>query len=168
MQEKKAHGRPRRDELVQALNLAGRQASGLGVLFGEAVAARLGINSTDLECLGMVLLNDVITAGEIAKASGLTTGAVTGVIDRLERAGLARREADPKDRRKIHVRPTPKARAAETGPYQSFGKAIDRLVENYSDADVALLIDYFSRSQKAILAEMEKLKELPVSPKLRP
>ena len=148
MQDQKAHRRPRRAELVQALNLAGRQASGLGVLFGEAVAARLGINSTDLECLGMVLLNDGITAGEIAKASGLTTGAVTGVIDRLERAGLARREADPKDRRKTHVRPTPKARrTAETGPYRSFGNAIDRLVENYSDADIALLIDYFSRSQ---------------------
>jgi DNA-binding MarR family transcriptional regulator len=148
----------KRRQLVEALNLAARQASGLGVLFGEAVAAGLGINHTDLECLGMVLLNDGLTAGEIAKASSLTSGAVTGVIDRLDRAGLARREADPKDRRKVRVRPTPKGRASESGPYHSFGKAMDRLAENYSDAEISLLIDYFSRSQAVILAEMEKLK----------
>jgi DNA-binding MarR family transcriptional regulator len=152
---------------LEALNLAARQASGLGVLFGEAVAAGLGINHTDLECLGIILLKDGLTAGEIAKASGLTSGAVTGVIDRLDRAGLARREADPKDRRKVRVRPTPKGRAAESGPYQSFGKAIHRLVESYSDAEISLLIDYFSRTQTVILAEMEKLKARPSAKKPR-
>lgn len=153
-----------RARLVEALNLAARQASGLGVLFGEAVAARLGINHTDLECLGMVALKDGLTAGEIARSSGLTTGAITGVIDRLERAGLVRREADPQDRRKVHVRVTPKARSADAVPYDSFGKAMDRLVENYSDAEVAMLIDYFSRAQAAILAEIEKLKARTKSP----
>src|SRR5271166_2853674 len=122
MQEKKLDGGQRRNQLVEALNLAARQASGLGVLFGEAVAARLGINHTDLECLGMVLLKDGLTAGEIARETGLTSGAVTGVIDRLERAGLAHREADPGDRRKVHVRHTPKSRSAAAGPYDSFGK----------------------------------------------
>lgn len=151
--------------MLEALNLAARQASGLGVVFGDAVAARLGINHTDLECLGLVLLNDGLTAGEIAKASGLTSGAVTGVIDRLDRAGLACREADPKDRRKVRVRPTPKGRAAESGPYHSFGKAMDRLAESYSDAQISLLIDYFSRSQAVILAEMEKLKGRAASPR---
>src|SRR5271154_305124 len=99
MQTTKPAARQRREQLVESLNLAARQASGLGVLFGEAVAAGLGVNHTDLECLGLVLLNDGPTAGEIAKASGLTSGAVTGVIDRLERAGLVSREADPADRR---------------------------------------------------------------------
>ncbi len=161
MQANKPGARQRREQLVEALNAAAREASGLGVLFGEAVAAGLGINHTDLECLGMVLMKDGLTAGEIAKASGLTSGAVTGVIDRLERAGLARREADPKDRRKVHVRPTAKGRATEAGPYQSFGKAMDGLVESYSDAEIALLIDYFSRAQEVTLAELEKLKARP-------
>jgi len=163
MQANKPSGGARREQLVEALNLAARQASGLGVLFGEAVATGLGINHTDLECLGMVLLKDGLTAGEIAKASGLTSGAVTGVIDRLVRAGLVRREADPQDRRKVHVRPTAKGRAAEAGPYRSFGKAMDRLVERYSDAEIALLIDYFSRAQEAILAEIERLKTRPAA-----
>jgi len=154
MQEQKA-------KLIAKLNLAARQASGVGVLFGEAVAARLGINHTDFECLGMILLNDGLTAGEIAKASGLTTGAITGVIDRLDRAGLARREPDPKDRRKVHVRPTAKGRAVQNGPYQSFGKAMDRMAESYSDAQIALLIDYFSRAHDVVLKEMEKLKAAP-------
>jgi DNA-binding MarR family transcriptional regulator len=163
MQEKKLTDGQRRNQLTETLNRAARQASGLGVLFGEAVAAGLGINHTDLECLGMVLLNDGMTAGEIAKASGLTTGAVTGVIDRLERAGLVHREADPRDRRKVHVRSTPKARSAGAGSYDSFGKAMDRLVESYSDGEIALLIDYFSRAHDAILAEIEKLRTRPKS-----
>jgi DNA-binding MarR family transcriptional regulator len=167
MQTTKPAARQRREQLVEALNAAARQASGLGVLFGEAVAAGLGINHTDLECLGLVLMHDGQTAGEIAKASGLTSGAVTGVIDRLERAGLVRREADPEDRRKVHVRPTAKGRAAQTGPYHSFGKAMDRLVESYSDAEIALLIDYFSRAQTAILAEIERLKSRPSRGKSR-
>jgi DNA-binding MarR family transcriptional regulator len=161
MQAEKKNSAGRR-QLVESLNLAARQSSGLGVLFGEAVAAGLGINHTDLECLGLVLLHDGQTAGEIAKASGLTSGAVTGVIDRLERAGLVRREPDPEDRRKVHVRPTPKGRATEAGPYHSFGQAMDRLVESYSDSEIALLIDYFSRAQTAVLAELEKLKTRPV------
>ncbi len=96
-----------RRDLVAALNRAMREASGQGVLYSQAVAERLGINSTDLECLDSVVLRGPLTAGELADATGLTTGAITGVIDRLERAGFARRERDRHDRRKILVRALP-------------------------------------------------------------
>src|SRR5215475_15194752 len=96
----------RRRELEAALNAAMRDVSGQGVLYSQAVAERLGINSTDLECLDHILRGPV-TAGRLAELTGLTTGAITGVIDRLERIGLARRESDPDDRRKTVVRALP-------------------------------------------------------------
>src|SRR5262245_54483749 len=96
-----------RRALLTALNRAMRDASSQGVLYSQAVAEHLGVNSTDLECLDFVVLRGALTAGELATLTGLTTGAITGVIDRLERAGFARRERDPKDRRKVLVRALP-------------------------------------------------------------
>jgi DNA-binding MarR family transcriptional regulator len=149
--------KPSRRELVDALNRAAREASGLGAIFAETMAARLGIGRTDLECLDVVALADNVTAGDLAKATGLTTGAITGVIDRLEKAGLVRRERDPGDRRKVYVRLTPRARRA-ANPYQSLGDAVDRLAARHSDAELRLITGYFTRSRDVLLAEIEKLK----------
>ncbi|MEX0852810.1 MAG: MarR family transcriptional regulator [Bauldia sp.] len=160
-------GSPARAALVNALNRAARQASGLGVIFGQAVAARLGVNGTDLECLDIIALGGEVTAGDIAKATGLTTGAITGVIDRLERAGLARRERVAADRRKVYVRLTPAARTRGAALYGSFAEAVDRLVNDYSDTEIGLLIDYFTRSRAAILSETEKLTAMPPRRHLR-
>ena len=84
--------------------LALRRSSAAGVLHGQAVARRVGVNSSDLECLDLILMSGPSTAGEIARHTGLTSGAVTGLIDRLERLGLVERTADPADRRKVLVR----------------------------------------------------------------
>jgi DNA-binding MarR family transcriptional regulator len=144
--------------LIADLNRAAREASGLGNLFGNAVAARLGINPTDVECLGVIAAGDV-TAGDLARATGLTTGAITGVIDRLEKAGLARRERDRNDRRKVYVRMTPAGRTAGAAHYGCLGRAVDRLAGRYSAAEIALLTDYFDRSRAIMLREIERLRE---------
>jgi DNA-binding MarR family transcriptional regulator len=148
---------PPRGELLQRLNRVTRESAGLGTLFGEAVARRLGINATDLECLDLILLRGSLTAGEIAEAAGLTTGAVTGLIDRLERAGLARRERDAGDRRKVYVKPTPKAAKAGATYYGSFQREMKRLSDRYSDEQIGLFIDYFTRSGEVIRREIDKL-----------
>src|SRR5258706_15395621 len=83
-----------------------RDVSGQGVLYSQAVAERLGMNSTDLECLDHISRGP-LTAGRLAELTGLTTGAITGVIDRLERAGLARGERGAHDRRKTRGRTRP-------------------------------------------------------------
>ena len=151
--------RPRgRRALIADLNRAAREASGLGNLFGHAVAGRLGLNPTDVECLG-VIASDRVTAGDLARASGLTTGAITGVIDRLEGAGLARREGDADDRRKVYVRMTAAGRAAGVAHYGSLGRAVDRLAERYTAAEIALLTDYFDRSRALMLREIERLRQ---------
>jgi len=92
------------DELVSEFRISGNQDSA----FDNLAAERLGVNRTDLHCLNTVENAGGLTAGELARETGLTTGAVTGVIDRLDRAGYARRVPDPEDRRRVKVEVTPK------------------------------------------------------------
>jgi DNA-binding MarR family transcriptional regulator len=154
-------GDARHAELVRTLNHAARETSALGTLFAETVARQLGISHSDLECIDIISLRGRVTAGELAKQSGLTTGAITGVIDRLEKAGLARRERDPDDRRKVYVSILPKTLERGLAYYDSFGKAVDALAAGYSDAQLVLLTDYFTRAREIIRAEIEKLNARP-------
>jgi DNA-binding MarR family transcriptional regulator len=90
------------DELVHEFRLSTNQDSA----FDKLAAERLGVNETDLDCLNIIESAGGISAGELAAQSGLTTGAVTGVIDRLEKAGFARRISDPDDRRRVRLEVT--------------------------------------------------------------
>lgn len=98
------------DDLVAAFRDSGNQDSA----FENLAAARLGVSRTDLHCLNAIENRGGLSAGQLAEQAGLTSGAVTGVIDRLERVGFARRAADPGDRRRVKVEVTPEfyARAA--------------------------------------------------------
>jgi DNA-binding MarR family transcriptional regulator len=110
--------------------------------FDEAVADRLGINRTDLRCLDLLDRHGAMTAGELAKASGLTTGAITRLVDRVERMGYARRRADGADRRRVLVALTPRARelAAELyGPVAQQGYAG---LARYSAEQLGFLRDF--------------------------
>jgi DNA-binding MarR family transcriptional regulator len=89
-------------ELIAAYRANGNQDAA----FDAVAARRLGVSPTDLHCLNIIQARDGVTAGELASASGLTTGAVTGVIDRLERVGYARRARDREDRRRVNVKVT--------------------------------------------------------------
>src|SRR5437764_1001603 len=91
------------DELIREFRLTGNQDNA----FDKLAAERLGVNETDLHCLNIIENSGGLGAGELAVQSGLTTGAVTGVIDRLEKAGYARRAPDPADRRRVRVEVTP-------------------------------------------------------------
>lgn len=91
------------DELIRQFRASGNQDSA----FDNLAAERLGIGETDLHCLNIIENSGALTAGELAVQSGLTGGAITGVLDRLERAGYARRVPDPSDRRRINVEVTP-------------------------------------------------------------
>jgi len=96
----------------------------------EAVADRLGINPTDLRCLGLATSEPGLTPTRLAELAGLTTGAITGVLDRLERAGFVRREADPDDRRRLRVKLVPDRLGELTAYYRPL---IGRAVELSSD-----------------------------------
>lgn len=91
------------DKLVAEFRRSGNQDDAFDVLAAEV----LRLNQTDLHCVNIIQNAGGMSAGDLAVESGLTTGAVTGVIDRLERAGFARRVADPADRRRVRVEVTP-------------------------------------------------------------
>jgi DNA-binding MarR family transcriptional regulator len=156
-QARKRAGGLGRAELLETLEREVRQASALGVVFSEAVAGRLGINPTDLECLDLISMRGRMTAGELARATGLTTGAVTGMIDRLERVGFARRERDPEDRRRVFVVVQPAALQSAEPYYQSLSRGMSAVLSRYSDSELALLVDFFTRSHAVMSKEAEKL-----------
>jgi DNA-binding MarR family transcriptional regulator len=135
-----------REALIEALDRALRAVSGQTVLYSQALADHLGVGSSDLECLDIVLLHGPLTAGELARASGLTTGAITGVIDRLEAGGLAVREIDPTDRRKVLVRALPAALERAEQATKPMAEASLALLSGYADKDLALLLDFLERS----------------------
>src|SRR6478609_1163279 len=87
--------------------LAMRRNGSIMQLLGQVSAERIGINATDLNCLNIVAVTGPMTAGELARATGLTTASITGVLDRLEEGGFVRRERDPKDRRRVNVKLNP-------------------------------------------------------------
>jgi len=145
--------------LAGRLMLALRRSSAAGVLHGQTVARRVGVNSSDLECLDLILMSGPSTAGEIARHTGLTSGAVTGLIDRLERLGLVERTADPSDRRKVLVR----VREDRIGPiaalYAPLEKAMQALLAGYSKEELKVLIDFAERSGGLLLARVSELND---------
>jgi DNA-binding MarR family transcriptional regulator len=149
-----------RKELIAALERALRDVSGLSVLHSQTVAQRLGINSTDLECLGAIASGPA-TAGALAQVTGLTTGAITGVIDRLERAGFARREHDADDRRKVLVHVTPAVAQKAAPLFEPMRRASLSVLTRYSDDELGLILDFLRRSHEAAIEALSSLRRTP-------
>ncbi len=109
-----------REQAVASVVKALRRVNFQGSVFGQSIAIRLGLSESDIEALELLIDGGAATAGRLAEVLGMTTGAVTRVIDRLEQAGYVQREHDPEDRRRIIVRPVPeriKADAAVQAAY---------------------------------------------------
>ena len=135
-----------KDELIGELIVRYRTATNRDVAFDKLAAARLGLSVTDLHCVNIVESLHGVTAGELAVESGLTTGAVTAVIDRLERAGFARRVRDEHDRRKVKVEVTDAfyARAdAIWGPVAAEWQ--QALADRFSMDDLATIIAFLTQ-----------------------
>ena len=148
-----------RQALTGRLMPAMRRSSAAGVLHGQAIARKVGVNSSDLECLDLILLNGPSTAGEIARHTGLTSGAVTGLIDRLERLGLVERMADAQDRRKVLVRVREDKIAPIGMLFAPLEKSIQALMAGYSREELRTLLDFFERSGEILLARVAELND---------
>ena len=111
----------------------------------EAVAAQVGLNRTDLRCLGIVYRHGRLTAGELADESGLTPGAITTVLDRMERSGFANRVADPADRRRVLVVSTAATREVGGRLYGEVEVASTAALEPHSADELAVIRDYLRR-----------------------
>ncbi len=137
---------PEKSGLIDDLQQAGRRLSLATILFHQAVADRLGLNPTDHKCIDLLASAGSTTAGELAEATGLTTGAITGVIDRLEAAGFVRREDDPSDRRRVIIRVIPGRYRDIARLFEPFGKAVAELGARYSARELATIVDFMTRS----------------------
>jgi DNA-binding MarR family transcriptional regulator len=127
------------DQLIREFRLSGNQDSA----FDSVAAERLGVSRTDLHCLNAIENSGGLTAGQLASAAGLTSGAVTGVIDRLERAGFAHRVPDPNDRRRVRVEVTSEfyARADKIwGPLKADWEST--LAGRFTAADLERVIEF--------------------------
>jgi DNA-binding MarR family transcriptional regulator len=145
--------------LIGRLMLALRQSSAAGVLHGQAIARRVGVNSSDLECLDLILMKGPSTAGDIARQTGLTSGAVTGLIDRLERLGLVERTADAADRRKVLVRVCADEIAPIAALFSPMEKSMQALLGGYSREELKILIDFSERAGEIVLKRVAELND---------
>ena len=144
--ERKASVTSRRTELLTRLDGALRKVSAQSVLLSDTVARLVGLNPTDLECLDLLYLSGPATAGRLAAHTGLTTGATTAVIDRLERAGYVRRTRDSHDRRVVVVEALPAGIKRIEPLYRRLARSMDQLHHEYDERQLALVAEYLSRA----------------------
>ena len=114
------------------------------LMLQHAIADEAGLNATDAECLDYLMEMGPSTAGALVKATGLTTGAVTSLIDRLERAGFVKRSADPNDRRKVIVSLIPERKSGIRARYARLAAAVQQRLSSYSKKELLFLIGHTS------------------------
>jgi DNA-binding MarR family transcriptional regulator len=150
---------PERAKLAQDFAAAIRKTGSLMQLMGQAAADRIGINATDLNCLNILSFSGQMTAGELARATGLTTASITGVVDRLEQAGFVRRERDAHDRRRVVIHLVIEKTLGNVAPI--FGPmmgAWQRLADQYTDDELALIVGFYDQMEQVIRDHLVRLR----------
>ncbi|GAB2819573.1 MarR family transcriptional regulator [Actinoallomurus bryophytorum] len=153
---------PDRAKLIAELGHQARVSTAWTVLLHHAIASRSGINVTDMQCINLLQLRGPMTPGQLAQAMFLTTGgAITALIDRLEKAGMVRRRRDDADRRRVIVEATKDAPVAELGArFRPVAEMYGELLETYSDEQLELILDYLARTNEASPGVIERVKHL--------
>ncbi len=128
-------------------------------LFRNAMNEWAGLNATDMECLRILFLKGIATPSELARHTGLTSGATTAMLDRLEKAGLIERRPNPDDRRGTLIAPLKSATERVASWFESARKAQDELISSYSERELEIISDVFERFTKIWEQEREKIQK---------
>ncbi|MGH9463969.1 MAG: MarR family winged helix-turn-helix transcriptional regulator [Vicinamibacteria bacterium] len=163
-----ARERKPRAELLTALRRAIRRVSAQSVLLSQTIASRANISSTDMECLDLLAIEGPTTPGRLATRIGLTTGAVTMLIDRLERGGFVRRTPNPADRRSVIVEALPTGVQVLMPMFEPLARGMAKLNERYSAAELALVLDYLTRAYEVGWEHLRWLERSAPAPGNRP
>jgi DNA-binding MarR family transcriptional regulator len=140
-----ANSRNRKDLERVGLEI-GREMGARSILFHQAIANLAGVSLTDLKCLDYVDRVGDVTAGDLARLTGLTTGAITAAIDRLEKAGLAQRERSETDRRKVFIRLRKSPAMMQIAPfYEALGSEMAQMIARYSTEQLETIRDFCER-----------------------
>jgi DNA-binding MarR family transcriptional regulator len=151
-----------RQEMESEFLVAMRRTGSVMQLLQQAAAERLGINATDLNCLNVVALTGSMTAGELAKATGLTTASITGVLDRLEDSGFVRRERDARDRRRVIVKLNSSRGMREVAPvFAPVLKEWRTTAARYSDDELRLILGFQLRLEQIMRDQLTRLRAEP-------
>ncbi len=131
-----------RKEIVDRLDWRLREFTTSAVLAANSIAQKVGLGANDLKCAEILIRMGPMSAGELGERAGLTTGAITGIVDRLERAGWARREADRTDRRRVIIYPGPQDSQVVAGLYDGYMRSLAELLDGYSDEELTLFVGF--------------------------
>ena len=153
----------KRQDLVAILNAAVTAYQRATDAFDEAVAARFGVNRTDLRCLDL-LYTGPMSAGALAGACGLSPAATTTLIDRLEQKGYLRRTRDDRDRRRVLVDLTELARSRAWQFYGPLAQEGEADIAGYTDEQLALIADFLDRGRALIERHQERARTQPLDP----
>jgi DNA-binding MarR family transcriptional regulator len=149
-----------RSELIEAIEHQARIGSTQTVLFHTAVAERLGLNPSDHKVADILSLEEgPVTPGRLAELTGLTTGAITGVLDRLASAGFVAREPDPADRRRIILRLLPERVPEVAAIFESIGARLRQLCSEYTTEELSLVLAFMEKSSELVRASADELRE---------
>lgn len=151
-----------KEELIQAIIDKRREMSTSTILFHQAVADKLGLHITDHKCLDLIRYYGAMPAGRLAELTGLTTAAVTGIIDRLEQAGYVRRANDPNDRRRtiVELVQNKKLERKIEEIFTPFHEKMRKLLSSYSESELAFLLDALTKSVELTDEESKKLQSM--------
>lgn len=125
--------------------------------FRNAISEWAGLNATDMECLRFLFVKSVATPSELARQTGLTSGATTAMLDRLEKAGLIERSPNPDDRRGTLITPTKSSAEKVASWFESARQAQDELISSFSESELEIIVDVFERFAKLWNQEREKI-----------
>ena len=153
-------GPPEREQLTAAFGTAVRRTSSLMQLVSQAAADQIGINATDLNCLNILSFSGHMTAGELARATGLTTASITGVADRLEEAGFVRRERDARDRRRVVIRLVLERALSDIAPvFLPMVRALQDVAGRYTDDELQLIVGFYGRMEQVFRDHLALLRD---------
>ncbi len=148
-----------KDSKVKKARKTSQQFAYTSLQFHEAVSKHAGFAGTDHKYLGFFLQKGSLTAGELAELTGLTTGAVTGLIDRFEKRKLVKRQYQKNDRRKVIVVPDSKKIMALLEPYyKEFQKETEKLLAGFADSEIEIIDSYLLKSIELMKSIKENLK----------
>lgn len=135
------------DELIKQLRKVGQAHAYTTIQMHEAVSRKAGLSGTDHKYLGFLLVKGQMTAGELSDLTGLTTGAVTGLIDRFEKKKLVKRQFTKDDRRKVIIEPNVKNIMALLEPvFKEFGNKSEELIASFSNKELKVIEAYLLKS----------------------
>ncbi|MEK3982027.1 MarR family transcriptional regulator [Paenibacillus sp. FSL K6-3166] len=133
---------------------------GLGtrtVVYQQNVAASLGLYNNDFLSVDILREKGPITAGELSKLTGLATGSVTALIDRLEKNGYVRRQNDPNDRRKVIIVPLYENKEDVIDTYLPLHTAMVKLAASYTDEELALISQFLGKASTVLDEQIDHL-----------